>query len=116
MVCVERSCVGTACNSCKYRRIHFKKTVIIFQYSFYLFDNHRALPKQIGHIGIYGFTKKSLHDFCALGEAPLEDIEKLEQLRALYHGKKISMVKVASAGFGIDTVEDLERAKKIFGL
>jgi len=60
--------------------------------------------------------KKSLHDFCALGEAPLEDIEKLEQLRALYHGKKISMVNVASSGFGIDTVEDLERAKKIFGV
>jgi 3-deoxy-manno-octulosonate cytidylyltransferase (CMP-KDO synthetase) len=67
-----------------------------------------------GHIGIYGFTKKSLHDFCALDDAPVEDIEKLEQLRAIYHGKKIAMVKVASTGFGIDTPEDLERAKEIF--
>lgn len=67
-----------------------------------------------GHIGIYGFTKKSLHDFCALDDAPIEDIEKLEQLRAIYHGKKIAMVKVASTGFGIDTPEDLERAKEIF--
>jgi len=78
--------------------------------------NRSGEASYFGHIGIYGFTKKSLHDFCALGEAPLEDIEKLEQLRALYHGKKISMIKVASSGFGIDTVEDLERAKKIFGI
>ncbi|WP_373072914.1 3-deoxy-manno-octulosonate cytidylyltransferase [Sulfurimonas sp.] len=67
-----------------------------------------------GHIGIYGFSKKSLHDFCNLSDAPIEDIEKLEQLRAIYHGKKISMVKVASTGFGIDTEEDLERAIEIF--
>jgi 3-deoxy-manno-octulosonate cytidylyltransferase (CMP-KDO synthetase) len=69
-----------------------------------------------GHIGIYGFTKKSLHAFCALDDAPVEDIEKLEQLRAIYHGLPISMVKVASTGFGIDTPEDLARAREIFGI
>ena len=69
-----------------------------------------------GHIGIYGFTKQSLHDFCALDDAPVEDIEKLEQLRAIHHGLPISMVKVASTGFGIDTPEDLARAKEIFGV
>jgi len=88
--------------------IYFSRSPIPF--------NRSGEASYFGHIGIYGFTKKSLHDFCMLGEAPLEDIEKLEQLRALYHGKKISMVKVASSGFGIDTVEDLERAKKIFGI
>ncbi|NPA66259.1 MAG: 3-deoxy-manno-octulosonate cytidylyltransferase [Epsilonproteobacteria bacterium] len=67
-----------------------------------------------GHIGIYGFDKKSLNEFCNLDDAPIEDIEKLEQLRAIYHGKKISMVKVASTGFGIDTKEDLQRAIEIF--
>jgi 3-deoxy-manno-octulosonate cytidylyltransferase (CMP-KDO synthetase) len=67
-----------------------------------------------GHIGIYGFDKKSLNLFCNLNDAPIEDIEKLEQLRAIYHGKKISMVKVASTGFGIDTKEDLKRAIEIF--
>ncbi|SFV54490.1 3-deoxy-manno-octulosonate cytidylyltransferase [hydrothermal vent metagenome] len=67
-----------------------------------------------GHIGIYGFDKKSLDEFCNLPDAPIEDIEKLEQLRAIYHGKKISMVKVASTGFGIDTKEDLKRAVEIF--
>ena len=67
-----------------------------------------------GHIGIYGFDKKSLNEFCNLPDAPIEDIEKLEQLRAIYHDKKISMVKVASTGFGIDTKEDLKRAVEIF--
>jgi 3-deoxy-manno-octulosonate cytidylyltransferase (CMP-KDO synthetase) len=67
-----------------------------------------------GHIGIYGFSKKSLKEFCSLPDAPIEDIEKLEQLRAIYHQKKIAMVKVASTGFGIDTQEDLKRAVEIF--
>ena len=67
-----------------------------------------------GHIGIYGFDKKSLNEFCNLSDAPIEDIEKLEQLRAIYHGKKISMIKVASTGFGIDTKEDLARAIEVF--
>ena len=66
-----------------------------------------------GHLGIYGFTKKSLEKFCSLKSAPLEDIEKLEQLRALYHGYKIAMVEVESKSIGIDTVEDLERALRI---
>ncbi len=76
--------------------------------------NRSGSATYFGHIGIYGFTKKSLHYFCSLDDAPIEDIEKLEQLRAIYHAKKITMVKVASTGFGIDTVEDLTRAKEIF--
>jgi len=69
-----------------------------------------------GHLGIYGFTKKSLETFCKLSPAPLEDIEKLEQLRALYHGYEIAMVEVESKSFGIDTPYDLENALKIYNL
>lgn len=67
-----------------------------------------------GHLGIYGFTKKSLNIFCDLTKSSLEDIEKLEQLGAIYNDKKISMVKVDSKSFGIDTKEDLEYALKVF--
>ncbi len=67
-----------------------------------------------GHLGIYGFTKKNLAGFCNLGRSPLEDIEKLEQLRALYYGKKVAMVKVNSQSFGIDTKEDLALALQKF--
>ena len=76
--------------------------------------NQGGGAKYFGHIGIYGFAKKSLKEFCTLKDAPIEDIEKLEQLRAIYHQKKISMVKVSSTGFGIDTKEDLKRAVEIF--
>lgn len=67
-----------------------------------------------GHLGIYGFDKKSLNAFCALPPAPIEDIEKLEQLRAIYNGKKIAMVQVESKSFGIDSPEDLKRALETF--
>jgi 3-deoxy-manno-octulosonate cytidylyltransferase (CMP-KDO synthetase) len=76
--------------------------------------NQGGGAKYFGHIGIYGFSKKSLKEFCNLNDASIEDIEKLEQLRAIYHQKKITMVKVASTGFGIDTKEDLARAIEIF--
>lgn len=86
--------------------IYFSRSLIPY--------NRGGGAQYFGHIGIYGFSKKSLHDFCNLSDAPIEDIEKLEQLRAIYHQKKISMVKVASTGFGIDTEEDLRRAVEIF--
>lgn len=76
--------------------------------------NRSGRANYFGHIGIYGFSKKSLHEFCNLSDAPIEDIEGLEQLRAIYHQKKITMLKVSSTGFGIDTKEDLERAIEIF--
>jgi len=86
--------------------IYFSRSKIPF--------NQGGGAKYFGHIGIYGFSKKSLKEFCQLKDAPIEDIEKLEQLRAIYHQKSISMVKVASTGFGIDTHEDLQRAVEIF--
>lgn len=69
-----------------------------------------------GHIGIYGFTMASLEIFCSLTIAPLEEIEKLEQLRALFHGYKIGMCGVETKSFGIDTLEDLQKALKLHTL
>ena len=77
--------------------------------------DHYETSKYNGHLGIYGFTKKSLNNFCKLKPSKLENIEKLEQLRAIDNGFKIAMVKVNSKSFGIDTQEDLNNAIKIFG-
>ncbi|PLY06646.1 MAG: 3-deoxy-manno-octulosonate cytidylyltransferase [Arcobacter sp.] len=76
--------------------------------------DHYDNSSYCGHLGIYGFTKKSLNDFCKLVPSKLEKIEKLEQLRALDNGHKIAMVKVKSKSFGIDTEEDLKNALKLF--
>ncbi len=73
-------------------------------------DHHFNTYK--GHVGIYGFTVKSLRKFCMLNPAPTEDIEKLEQLRALHYGYSVAMTEVLTESFGIDTMEDLEKAIK----
>ena len=86
--------------------IYFSRSLIPY--------NRSGRANYFGHIGIYGFSKKSLQEFCKLDDAPIEDIEGLEQLRAIHHQKKITMIKVASTGFGIDTKEDLARAIEIF--
>ena len=86
--------------------IYFSRSLIPY--------NRSGRANYFGHIGIYGFSKKSLKEFCNLDDAPIEDIEGLEQLRAIHHQKKITMLKVASTGFGIDTKEDLARAIEIF--
>ena len=85
-----------------------KKNAIYFSRSKIPY-NRGEIKNYFGHLGIYGFTKKSLSQFCSLPTAPIEDIEKLEQLRAIYHDKKILMVEVETNSVGIDTKEDLQR-------
>ena len=67
------------------------------------------------HIGIYAFRKQALLDFYALPMKSLEASEKLEQLRYLEFGKRIKMVETTHVGIGIDTEEDLEKARKMIG-
>jgi 3-deoxy-manno-octulosonate cytidylyltransferase (CMP-KDO synthetase) len=65
------------------------------------------------HIGIYAFRKQALLDFSKLPIGQLEASEKLEQLRYLEYGKRIKMVETTHVGIGIDTLEDLEKARKM---
>ena len=77
--------------------------------------NKESTLEYNGHIGIYGFFAWSLEEFCALPKSPLESIEKLEQLRALWHRKEIFMTKVETQSIGIDTEADYKNAQKIMG-
>ena len=66
------------------------------------------------HIGIYGYKKDILYKFSyQLGHSPIEDIEKLEQLRFLYNGYRIKVVEAKEETIGIDTEEDLKKFKQL---
>lgn len=73
-------------------------------------------PKPLRHVGIYGYRAGFLKAFPALTPAPLEQLECLEQLRALWHGYKIAVyITERPPGMGVDTPDDLAAVQKIFG-
>jgi 3-deoxy-manno-octulosonate cytidylyltransferase (CMP-KDO synthetase) len=65
------------------------------------------------HIGLYAYRRAALARFVALPPSPLELREKLEQLRALEAGMRIDVAVVGSVPLGVDTEEDLERAREL---
>jgi 3-deoxy-manno-octulosonate cytidylyltransferase (CMP-KDO synthetase) len=96
--------------------------VVVDQNGFALYFSRSVIPypreKNVGvrymqHIGIYAFRKQALLDFYSLPMKSLEASEKLEQLRYLEFGKRIKMVETTHVGIGIDTPEDLEKARKM---
>ena len=64
------------------------------------------------HIGLYAYRRAALERFVALPPSPLERRERLEQLRALEAGMRIDIALVDVAPLGVDTLEDLERARE----
>ena len=69
-------------------------------------------PAPLRHIGIYGYRVGFLRRFPKLPPSPLETIEALEQLRALWHGHRIAVhVTDTAPGAGVDTPQDLERVR-----
>ena len=74
-----------------------------------------ALPGPLRHVGIYGYRAGFLKIFPALAPSPLEQLECLEQLRAIWHGHHIAVHTTDGApGAGVDTPEDLLRARALF--
>ena len=68
------------------------------------------------HIGIYGYQRAALEKFIALPPSPLEQREKLEQLRALEAGFTINAAIVDTVPVGVDTPEDLANAEAVLQL
>ena len=96
--------------------------VVVDQNDFALYFSRSVIPyareinvgvRYMKHIGIYAFRKQALLDFYHLPMKSLEASEKLEQLRYLEYGKRIKMVETNHVGIGIDTPEDLEKARKM---
>jgi 3-deoxy-manno-octulosonate cytidylyltransferase (CMP-KDO synthetase) len=82
-----------------------------------LYFSRAAVPTGAGplyhHIGLYAYRRAALQRFVSLPPAPLEQREKLEQLRALEAGMRIDAAEVHTVPLGIDTPEDLERAREM---
>ena len=96
--------------------------VVVDYHNFALYFSRSVIPfpreenvgvRYMKHIGIYAFRKSALMDFYNLPMKSLEASEKLEQLRYLEYGKRIKMIETDKGSIGIDTPEDLEKAKKM---
>ena len=68
------------------------------------------------HIGVYAYRREALSRFVDLPPSPLEQREQLKKLRALEAGMRIDVAIVDSVPLGVDTPEDLERARKLLAL
>jgi len=65
------------------------------------------------HIGLYAFRRAALEKFVKMPPSPLERRERLEQLRALEAGMRIDVALVDTVPLGVDTAEDLEKARAV---
>lgn len=90
--------------------IYFSRSVIPFH------RDKDVSVKYYKHKGVYAFRKQALLDFYKTPMTPLEASEKIEAIRYQEIGKKIKMVETAVEAIGIDTPEDLEKAKRYLNL
>jgi 3-deoxy-manno-octulosonate cytidylyltransferase (CMP-KDO synthetase) len=71
------------------------------------------LARYAKHTGLYVYRRDFLLTYAKLPPTPLEQLELLEQLRALEHGYRIRVVKVAHRSIGVDTPEDVELVSRL---
>jgi 3-deoxy-manno-octulosonate cytidylyltransferase (CMP-KDO synthetase) len=76
--------------------------------------NQRSPQVHFKHIGLYTFRRDFLLKYPALPIGPLEQAERLEQLRALENGYRIRVVETEYESLGVDTPSDLERVSSLF--
>jgi len=78
------------------------------------YDRDAVHPTVFKHIGLYIYQRDFLLAYPALPVGPLEQADRLEQLRALENGYKIRVVETDYESLGVDTPEDLERVCNLF--
>jgi 3-deoxy-manno-octulosonate cytidylyltransferase (CMP-KDO synthetase) len=77
-------------------------------------DRGSRIPGSVfKHLGLYAYRRSFLLAYARLQPTPLEIAESLEQLRALEHGFRIRTVETEHDSIGVDTPEDLERARRL---
>ena len=84
------------------------------------FDQQSTLPPDLPHyrhIGLYGYRASFLKHYAELSPCVIEQEESLEQLRAIYHGKKIHLTAATiNPGHGVDTQQDLQEVRNLLKL
>jgi 3-deoxy-manno-octulosonate cytidylyltransferase (CMP-KDO synthetase) len=91
--------------------IYFSRSAIPFER-----DGREGLPVYYKHIGLYVYRRDLLLKYPDLKVGPLEEAERLEQLRALENGFRIRVVDTEYESLGVDTPQDLERVNTIYSL
>ena len=91
--------------------IYFSRSAIPFER-----DGRDGLPVYYKHIGLYVYRRDLLLKYPDLKVGPLEEAERLEQLRALENGFRIRVVDTEYESLGVDTPQDLERVNTIYSL
>ena len=98
--------------------LYFSRATIPWPRDAFMADA-RTMPAQgqwFRHIGIYAYRTGFLHEYVTWKPAPLEKLEQLEQLRALYNGAGIHVAEAVEAvPGGVDTVQDLEAVRALLG-
>ena len=74
---------------------------------------HEAIVPRWAHIGLYGYRHETLMQLASLAPTPLEDAEKLEQLRALEHGLRIRCGQVHWSTVAVDVPGDVARVESV---
>ena len=77
-------------------------------------DGSTALSHCFKHVGLYVYRRDFLLQYPDLTVGPLEQTERLEQLRALENGHRIRVVETEYESLGVDTPEDLDRVNELF--
>lgn len=91
--------------------------VVVDRKDFALYFSRSPLPSGVAdffflHIGIYGYQREFLFQFCRLPPSRLEGAEKLEQLRALENGYGIKMMEILSPTLSVDVPQDIINVEK----
>jgi 3-deoxy-manno-octulosonate cytidylyltransferase (CMP-KDO synthetase) len=98
--------VVTAADGCA---LYFSRSTIPYDRDKISFTGYRK------HLGLYAYRKHALEQFASLAPSPLEQIERLEQLRLLENGISIYVGQAEGDTIGVDTEDDLQRVDQILG-
>ena len=99
----------------KGRALYFSRSAIPFHRD----EWKNGVPKEANrvfkHVGLYAYTRSFLLEFTRMSPTPIEQLEKLEQLRILEHGYPIQVEVTEKVSMGVDRIEDLEKVERLLG-